>query len=200
MKPLAVLALLALLSCPASAQITLTTYYVVPPTSGCNGLVAMGPASNMWSGGCTPPYMYVAEPSGCAQASTGWPPFWISGDTVYTNLCSTPCELSIWDAGGSQCVLLCQIGLNMSVASEQGGTGAIAIQNPIAAGTPLQLSINGQPPSELTLFDAQGRIVERIPMALTTTFTGSTSLSPGPYLLQARWPDDRAATQRVVVQ
>lgn len=200
MKPLAVLALLALLACPASAQITLTSYYVVPPTNGCNGLAAMGPASNMWSGGCTPPYMYVVEPTGCAQGTDGFTPFWVSGDTVYTSLCSTPCQLSIWDASVGECVILCQLPVITSVLEEPSSRGAIVIQNPIAAGTPLQLSINGQPPSELTLFDAQGRVVERIPMASATTFTGNTALSPGPYLLYARWPDDHVAAQRVVVQ
>ncbi len=200
MKAWVIPALAALLAFPAAAQITLTTYYTVLPTNGCNGLAAMGPASNMWSGGCTPPYMYVVEPSGCAQASTGWPPFWVSGDTVYTQLCSVPCQLSIWDASVGECVILCQIPVITAMEEETRGSGTVTLQNPIAAGIPLQLSVTGQPPSELTLFDAQGRIVERIPMASATTIAGSTLLRPGPYLLQIRWPDERVATQRVVVQ
>ncbi len=34
----------------------LTTYYVIQPTLGCNGMWAFGPASEMW--GCAPPYTY----------------------------------------------------------------------------------------------------------------------------------------------
>lgn len=200
MKSQHLLTLVAFLPITAMAQITLNTYYVLPPTSGCNGLVAMGPASNMWSGGCTAPYMYVVEPNGCAQGPDGFTPFWVSGDTVYTNLCSTPCQLSIWDGSVGECVILCQLPVVTSAQETSMEAGAIRIQNPLAAGTSLQVSITGQPPLELTLFDPQGRMVERIPMASATTFNGSTSLKPGPYLLHTSWPDGRVSTQRLVVQ
>lgn len=200
MKPMALAVLAALLSITAAAQITLTTYYVLPPTSGCNGLVAMGPASNMWGEGCTAPYLYVVEPSGCAQGPDGFTPFWISGDTVYSTLCSTPCQLSIWDASVGECVILCQLPVITSLPEDLLVEPAILIQNPVAAGTPLQVSTTGEAPNELTLFDAHGRIVERIPMASATRAMGRTPLTSGPYLLRARFSDGRTTTVRVMVE
>ena len=39
----------------ASAQTTLTTYYVVPPTNGCDGVWAFGPYSSLWNS-CSEPH------------------------------------------------------------------------------------------------------------------------------------------------
>lgn len=202
MKLISAFALLLTMELSATAQVVLTAYYVIPPTNGCNGLGAFGPASSMWSGPCTAPYLYVVEPNGCAEAPNGWPPFWISGDTVYTNLCSTPCSISIWDANGVDCVILCQLPVitGVSAAMSADEPELRLDPNPLSIGSPLRITAQSNGPVELTLLDAQGRIVERNRISSPAVTMSTTHLSPGLHMLQARWPDGHAAVQRLVVE
>ncbi len=202
MKLISTFALLLLMALPATAQVVLTSYYVIPPTSGCNGLGAFGPASAMWTAPCTAPYLYVVEPNGCAEGPTLGQPFWVSGDTVYTNLCSLPCGITIWDSSGNGCVILCQLPAAMGVPA---GTTATLQQlrldpNPITIGTPIRVTVQEKGPVELTLMDAQGRIVERSLISSSSVAMSTAHVSAGLHMLQARWPDGHAAVQRLVVE
>ena len=50
------------------AQTTLNTYYVVPPTNGCDGVWAFGPYSALWSA-CSGPYTWTFDPVDCVDGS-----------------------------------------------------------------------------------------------------------------------------------
>jgi hypothetical protein len=90
-----------------AAQTPLTTYYVIPPTGGCNGLWAFGSWSGMFDG-CTGPYMYAFDPFSCVDMSWGYPPFQYSGDTVFAQLCSLPCDFYIISADSNVACVWCQ--------------------------------------------------------------------------------------------
>lgn len=193
--------LLALLGSPATAQLTLTTYYMLPPTSGCNGLWAFGPASAVWQAPCTAPFLYVVEPLGCAEGAGIGQPFWISGDTVYSNLCSTPCSITIYDASGD-CVILCQLPVNTGVTDGmRADTPELRIDpNPLASGTPLKITTQSDGPVELTLTDALGRVVYQGLITSNTGVISTAQLGAGLHMLRARLKDGHTRTQRLLVE
>lgn len=71
------------------SQTAITTYYVIPPTSGCNGVWAID-ASDFICG-----MQYVFTPSMCANFAPA-----INADTVYFQLCSVPCSVDVWGQQG----------------------------------------------------------------------------------------------------
>lgn len=80
------------------SQTNINTWYVIPPTSGCNGVWAID--YTQWvlcqGGG---PAQYSAAPLGCIPY-TGWT---YAGDTTFIPLCSLPCNLTIIDGDGNVC-------------------------------------------------------------------------------------------------
>lgn len=68
---------------------TITTYYVIPPTSGCNGVWAIDAL------GLSCGQTYVLTPSACALFSPT-----IVADTAYFQLCSMPCSLAVAEPNG----------------------------------------------------------------------------------------------------
>src|SRR5436190_358293 len=80
---------------PAALSAQMLTYYVVPPTAGCNGIWAV----NWFSLECgSAPYTYTMEPMGCLQVNWTY-----SGDTAFFPLCTLPCAFYITSADGGTC-------------------------------------------------------------------------------------------------
>lgn len=196
------LLLLVFMSTLVNSQTILTTYYVLPPTSGCDGLGAFGPASSIWQPPCSAPYTYVAEPDGCAQgAASGGAVIWFDQDTVYANLCSIPCTITIYDSSG-ECVTLCQIPVSTAM-NQRAAAGAPEINItpvPFAVGTSLQISSPQEAPDDITIFDAQGRMVDRIQRPSQVLHVGTADYRAGLHLLQARWKDGRTSIHRLIAQ
>ncbi|MCU0434876.1 MAG: T9SS type A sorting domain-containing protein [Bacteroidia bacterium] len=80
---------LSFLSCSFLHSQTITTYYVIPPTSGCNGVWAID-AIQLACG-----QQYLFTPSGCANFSPT-----VVADTAYFQLCSIPCSLTVIGLNG----------------------------------------------------------------------------------------------------
>ena len=87
--------LLLLLPALASAQVV--TYYVTPPTLGCNGVWAV---SGMTMNCGSAPYTYSVDPPGCANPFT----MTSDGDTLFIPLCAVPCTLIITNSDGIDCL------------------------------------------------------------------------------------------------
>lgn len=201
MKALLAAALLCLGFIPATAQVTLTPYFIVPPSNGCDGLAAFGPASILWQAPCTAPYLYMAAPTGCAQGQQPFgDPLWFSGDTIYTHLCSVPCEITIVDAGGS-CVTLCQLSFPNGIAVEAGTGERLLLPGSdlVHVGSPITVDVDGPGPLELELVDAQGRIVERGTFRSQPARMDITRARAGMHVLRARTPNGRLRTQRLMI-
>lgn len=191
---------LVLMQSPMSAQTVLTTYYMLPPTNGCDGLWAFGPASAVWQAPCTAPFLYVVEPIGCAEGAGIGQPFWISGDTVYSNLCSMPCGITIYDASG-ECVILCQLPGSMGSDEMANTTGPLQLEpNPLTIGTPLRIVAQENGPVEWSLIEPQGRVVDQGLMSSPTLVLNTAYLRAGMHLLHTRGPDGRKSIQRIIVQ
>ncbi|MGL5892230.1 MAG: hypothetical protein ACRC3B_20215, partial [Bacteroidia bacterium] len=94
MKQLVLFLLLAL-SVKLSSQTVLTTYYIIPPVNGCDGVWAIDPDSLL----CNPPVFYSYSPSGCGQNVS----YSANLDTLYIQLCSLPCDFLIIDSNIDPC-------------------------------------------------------------------------------------------------
>jgi hypothetical protein len=196
------LLLLVFASTPVNSQTILTTYYVVPPTSGCDGLGAFGPASTIWQPPCSAPYTYVAEPDGCAQgAASGGAVIWFDQDTVYANLCSIPCTIIIYDVSG-ECVTLCEIpGITEVMNPQAGGPEMLHLTpDPVPVGTPLRITSTSAAFVDVNIVDLQGREVLRARMSSQPLEIGTDDFRPGVHLVQARWNDGRTMVHRFIVE
>jgi hypothetical protein len=90
----------------AKGQDVLPILYYVPPTMGCNGVVAV--ALPVWNGCIGQGGAWMMTPMGCA--SDAW---WASADTAFIPICSDPCEFVIADDFGNAC--MCSVGSPTSI-------------------------------------------------------------------------------------
>lgn len=186
-----------------NAQVSLTTYYIVPPTSGCNGLWAYGPASDLFgSGQCTGPYTYNTDPFGCAESpsSGAFPPFWISGDTIYSNLCSLPCTFELTGAESPEPCVYCQVTIFMGAGiMEVRGVPGI-IQNPISSQDPhLRVGLAAGYRT-VHVLDALGRLVLTRSVYDGPVDLDLSGLGSGSYSLRALNRDGGAVQQRFMIE
>ncbi len=77
------------------SQTIINTYYVIPPTSGCNGVWAME-NFQLYCGGI---FSTKMNPFGCTNITSGS----IVGDTLFLELCSIPCEMQVTTDSGMIC-------------------------------------------------------------------------------------------------
>ncbi len=88
--------LLIALSTRLSAQTTIPTWYIIPPTSGCNGVWAVD-ASIL--GACGQIMTYNMSPPGCVQLAGN-----VVADTMFWPLCNFPCDLTMIGPNGGTCI------------------------------------------------------------------------------------------------
>jgi hypothetical protein len=197
----AIMSLFACL-CNASAQTTLTTYYVVPPSNGCDGVWAFGPYSALWTS-CSGPYTWLFEPAGCVDGSQGGVPFPLNvvNDTIIMDLCSLPCDFLFYGDTGLCVVCIC----GPLIPTNLPGPATEAIfsmgPNPVPIGSPvLTLNTIGTGTHHVQVLDMAGRSL------LQATVTGGRSeldlsgIPAGGYLLLARNDTGRLITQRFQVE
>lgn len=174
------------------AQTTLTTYYIIPPTNGCNGVWALGPiSSGCFSMGST----YTFNPSGCAQLNAT-----TSGDTLFYPLCSVPCSLAVINSSsGTYCI--CNMNWldadNVTAPTLQ--TIFTSWPNPVNSNV-LHLKSTVPLQTDVSLTDATGRIVlqqhfERLGDMETLEIS---CIPAGVYFLKFESPGGRPVYQRIV--
>ncbi len=89
--------LLLLLFCAKiNAQTVIPTWYIIPPTSGCNGVWAVQASAAGCGGNVT---TYNMNPPGCVIM--GGPTV---VDTTYWSLCAFPCTVTMVNSVGQMCI------------------------------------------------------------------------------------------------
>lgn len=78
------------------SQTIVNTYYVIPPTSGCNGVWAM----QNFHLYCQGVVNAGIDPWECTDITSGT----IVGDTLFLELCSLPCQMHITTDSGMVCI------------------------------------------------------------------------------------------------
>lgn len=174
------------------AQIVLTTYYVIPPTNGCNGVWAMGPVSS----GCFLPGTTYSFVGNCVMPGSAT----ISGDTILMPVCFIPCNLTTSNSSsGTYCV--CDL-----LSLDAGSTSASAQQtiftswpNPANSNT-LNLKSTIPLQTDVSLIDATGRtVLQQHFERLDDVETLEISCVPaGVYFLKFETPGGRPVYQRIV--
>lgn len=148
---------------------------------------------------CTGPYMFTLDPVGCAESPWGWPPFWMSGDTAYSNLCSTPCDFQVWSGNGLCQQLICQIGpLSMP---ENAMTEVTLFPNPAPAGSShMVLDVSAVKSAQVLLQDLTGKVVLEQALRRFPVQLDMGALSPGIYALHVAVPAGSVEAIRFVIQ
>lgn len=184
----------------ADGQTTLTTYYVVPPTSGCNGSWAFGPFSALYAD-CTGPYTYVFDPFTCVDMSWGFPPFQVSGDTMYAGLCSLPCTFQMYADTGLCMQLICgPIPLSIEGHPQRGSMGVI-VPNLISAADPdMEVLITEAHRAMATVLDASGKALLTHVLGEGSNTIDLRALSIGHYVLLLADESGRFTTARFSIQ
>jgi hypothetical protein len=205
MKPLRTLATflsLVACTCGTSAQTTLTTYYVIPPTNGCDGTWAFGPYSALWNA-CTGPYTWIFDPIDCVDGSQwGQPiPLNVVGDTIIMDLCSQPCDFLFYADTGLCMVCFCGPLIPTDLPGIA-GEGSFSIgPNPVPSNSPvLVLNPGNNGPQHAQVLDLAGRSL------LVRTLNGGRSeldlkgIPPGGYLILLRDDAGHISSQRFQIQ
>ncbi|MBL7983578.1 MAG: hypothetical protein JNM91_01205 [Flavobacteriales bacterium] len=185
----------------ASAQNTLTTYYVIPPINGCDGTWAFGPYSSLWSS-CTGPYMWLFEPVGCVDSGAGQPvPLNVVGDTIIMDLCSQPCDFLFYSDTGLCAVCYCGpfIPLNLAVPAVD---GSFSIgPNPVPTSTPrLILDLGNTGLHYAQVLDLSGRSVLVRSVGPGRSELDLQGIPVGGYLLLLRDEAGRLTSQRFQIE
>jgi hypothetical protein len=201
LRTLAALLSLFAFSYSMSAQTTLTTYYVIPPTNGCDGTWAFGPYSSLWSS-CSGPYTWTFSPFSCVDHPGGNPMYLnVVGDTIIMDLCSQPCDFLFYADSGLCAVCLCgPLVLSNTLGAMVEGSFSIG-PNPVPSNSPVLVLNNGNNgPQHAQVLDLAGRTL------LVRTLGGGRSeldlsgIPPGGYLLLIRDEEGHMSTQRFQIQ
>lgn len=194
--------LLGLCTCGASAQTTLTTYYVIPPSNGCDGVWAFGPYSALWSA-CSGPYTWTFDPFDCVDGSQwGQPvPLNVVGDTIIMDLCSQPCDFLFYADTGLCAVCYGGPLIPTGLPGQEADPSISIGPNPLPVGSPLlTLNTNATSAQHVQVLDLDGRSL------LRTTISGGRSrldlsgLPVGGYLLLVQDESGKMIAQRITIQ
>lgn len=151
------------------------TYIFIPPTSGCNGVWAVQMPT-----GCVV-INYTLNPWGCAMVNH------YSGDTLFFDLCSVPCDFTGINDTGNIC-MVCWL-LPTGIDENSGYAEGVTLSpNPFSDKLNITLSSPANDVFEICLYDVTGR------NALSHSFSNSTSvnttrLADGMYMYEVRNKD-----------
>ncbi len=125
------------------------TFYVIPPTSGCNGLWAIN--STLWPGGTGCTYTLMS-----CYDNTSW--YWV-GDTLFVSLCSVPCEIGATCSGGGFTMVKTGTPLYTSVDENKEGNNFMLLTGTIYGNGNKLIELDVAKLSEILFINAQGKIV-----------------------------------------
>ncbi len=177
------------------AQTVLTTYYVIPPTSGCNGVLAVGPVIGNPCFSMFFTYTYTpSSPTPCGAFQGGG----INGDTAFFPLCSVPCDVTIFDPNSGA---ICNTNsLSLGTAEPMAlQTIFMAWPNPVNSN---ELHVKSTLPVETTIsvMDASGRTVlqKHFDFLPDDGIIDVTTVTAGVYFLKFETPGGRPVYQRII--
>ena len=107
---------LIITSAASSQTITATTFYVIPPTAGCNGIWAID--ASAWPCGTLGCAYSAGYPMGCL--TTIFPACdSIVADTLYLKLCSLPCNIVASCSSGLAVICGTPLPITTSITNQQ---------------------------------------------------------------------------------
>lgn len=172
----------------SSAQSPLTTYYIVPPTSGCNGVWAFGPYSTMWAACGSAPYQWLFNPVGCVEPQGVNVPLTVVNDTIVMDLCAQPCSFELYSDDVGLCfVELCGLSVDPTSILQPTQPYSTFAPNPVPSSAPfLRLKSPASGSMRYSLFDMAGRNLRDEPLHDGVSHIDLQGIPPGEYLLLLR--------------
>lgn len=185
----------------ASAQNTLTTYYVIPPSNGCDGVWAFGPYSALWNS-CSGPYMWLFTPAGCVESGVGQPvPLNVVNDTIIMSLCSQPCDFQFYSDTGLCAVCLCGPLVPLNVHARAGADAITVHPDLVPSLDPvLFVELPSDDVRHAQVLDRSGRICSVFALSARSSRVELRDLSPGAYLFLLDGPHGARFAKRFVLE
>jgi hypothetical protein len=185
----------------SSAQGPLTTYYIVPPTSGCNGVWAFGPYSTMWATCGSAPYQWLFNPSSCVGPQGLNVPLTVVNDTIMMDLCGQPCSFELYSVDIGLCLVeLCDLPADPTNIQRSTQHGPTFAPNPVPRSAPfLRLDPPAAGTMRYSLFDMAGRNLRDESLPEGASHIDLHGIAPGEYLLLLRDEMDGLIAHRFTV-
>jgi len=159
------------------SQITYSpnVYYVIPPTNGCNGVLAVKDTSTCIMA------VYNFSPTGCIPFNNSISH--TNGDTTFFNLCSIPCNILAMgtNSGNLDTCWFCGVGYNTSVQEKNNTNNISVAPNPFTETVSLITTISGE--KTLKLYSASGVLVDEIKFIDTSYIYNTKDLKSGIYFV-----------------
>ena len=175
----------------SNAQITWPTYFVNPPSSGCDGLWAINTSATFGACGSTP-YTYNFTPIGCNST-----PVVFSGDTLFVPLCAVPCNMVLTNSSGQTCSSSTGPATGISEAS---GSMTNVYPSQLKKGSELTLEFpRTGAQQKIQVFDASGRSVENL-VTSETIFRYQVPDAAGIYIIAISSGDGWTELHKIVVE
>lgn len=184
--------LLILFCTKISAQITVPTWYIIPPTSGCNGVWAVDASIY---GSCGNVTSYIMNPMGCVQMTNN-----TVVDTTYWTLCSFPCDLTMMGPSGIACI--CGTGTITDVEPTSAEHIITAYPNPSSSETGWNILLDAPGAAvEVNIYNAIGQLVTTQSAICSEQIfhINTTMLLPGTYFTETRVNGAAEYRQKLII-
>ena len=173
-KLLSLLILSILVTAKIQAQIVYSpnTYYLIPPTLGCNGIWAVQYPQNCIASNS------IISPFGCATINH------FNGDTLFFDLCSIPCEYLVVNDSGTVC-MNCLVFQQTTNVNESPATVENVTVYPNPFNNKIEVTNENNLHSEIILFEITSRKILQQKFANSVSLN-TEQLAKGLYLYEVR--------------
>lgn len=195
MKKHLLIAALVLLTIPAhlSAQTAITTWYIIPPTNGCNGVWALD--ASAFAACSVGPFVATQNPNGCVGPGQTQ-----IADTVYWSLCAFPCDVTITDSNGGVCT--CMTGTMTNTDETSAQHIVTTYPNPVSTSSGWNVWLH-QPGENVTvnIYNSLGQVVltQQNSGAAQIVHVDISTLVAGTYTAQISVNDAVSYNQQLIV-
>ena len=172
LQSLLILSILVTAKIHAQIGYSPNTYYLIPPTSGCNGIWAV-----QYPPSCIAT-ISIISPFGCASINH------LNGDTLFFDLCSIPCEYLVVNDSGTVCMNCLVFQQTTSVIETPESVENVTVY-PNPFNDKIEVANENNIQSEIILFDITSRKI--LQQKFTNAVSINTSqLAKGLYLYEVR--------------
>ncbi|HKR03154.1 MAG TPA: T9SS type A sorting domain-containing protein [Bacteroidia bacterium] len=183
-QSLLILSILVTAKIQAQIVYSPNTYYLIPPTSGCNGIWAVQYPPNCIA------TTSIINPFGCATINH------FNGDTLFFDLCSIPCEFLVVNDSGIICMNCLVFQQTTNVIENPANVGNVTVY-PNPFNDKIEVGNENNIQSEIILFDITSRKMLQQKFINSVTLN-TEQLAKGLYLYEVRSKDGSCKKGKVV--
>jgi hypothetical protein len=183
--------LLLVISFGIRAQTNITTWYIIAPTNGCNGVWAMDYSQ------ATCGQSFLLTPNGCANWNAT-----VVADTIFWPLCSLPCDLTVCcDSLGNACAV-CSTGFTTGTNNVERNPITTTYPNPTSTSDGWNILFQHPEKNvEVKIFNSIGELVAQEKSENTPEIfhVNTNSLSMGTYSVEVRINESSILHEKLII-